>query len=218
MKLINDYSDIIYKAYANDRYISLIQDKVLQNADLQEDFQLFSKLLKDKIILKVSDIIEKATDLASHKILDEHANPVNIPIPAYNLFKQEQVSQNLYYISKVDDYIQQKAVDIVTQGIQQGLSTVDIAKQLTAKIPQIAKNRAKVIARSQLIQLSANAQEIAMKSNGFDEYTWVTAHDNRVCPICKALDGKTFKFSDPNHPLPVKDTHPNCRCVIVKAR
>jgi SPP1 gp7 family putative phage head morphogenesis protein len=43
---------------------------------------------------------------------------------------------------------------------------------------------------------------------------WVTAEDDKVCPICQTLDGSVFEVDDPDVPEPDSDTHPNCRCML----
>lgn len=39
---------------------------------------------------------------------------------------------------------------------------------------------------------------------------WVTARDERVCPICRGLDGQVSSLFDFSRPRP--PAHPNCRC------
>lgn len=47
---------------------------------------------------------------------------------------------------------------------------------------------------------------------------WRTAQDNRVCPQCRRLAGKTWPmtaYESGDAPIPVRDTHPRCRCWLV---
>lgn len=44
---------------------------------------------------------------------------------------------------------------------------------------------------------------------------WITALDDRVCPICRPLHGRVWSVSDPDLIVPVDDTHPNCRCRLL---
>lgn len=47
---------------------------------------------------------------------------------------------------------------------------------------------------------------------------WQTAGDNRVCPQCRALAGRSWPlsaFATGDAPIPVRDTHPRCRCWLV---
>ena len=43
---------------------------------------------------------------------------------------------------------------------------------------------------------------------------WVTSLDELVCPICEDLEGD-YPLADGDPPLPVEDSHPNCRCRII---
>jgi SPP1 gp7 family putative phage head morphogenesis protein len=43
---------------------------------------------------------------------------------------------------------------------------------------------------------------------------WVTAKDDKVCPICSTLEGTLFRYDDPDIPEPDSDTHPWCRCML----
>ncbi|WP_330633709.1 hypothetical protein [Halocatena halophila] len=47
---------------------------------------------------------------------------------------------------------------------------------------------------------------------------WLTAGDLKVCPECRALQGRTWPISEiraGKAPLPVRDTHYRCRCRLV---
>lgn len=43
---------------------------------------------------------------------------------------------------------------------------------------------------------------------------WITQHDERVCPICRELDGKEWSQDDPDLQQPPDDAHNNCRCYL----
>lgn len=50
------------------------------------------------------------------------------------------------------------------------------------------------------------------------EYEWMDASDSRVCPQCRSLSGNTYAVSavlQGDAPMPVLDTHPECRCALV---
>ena len=44
---------------------------------------------------------------------------------------------------------------------------------------------------------------------------WVSERDNRVCPICLNLDGRTWAVNDVALPRPVTDSHYGCRCRLL---
>lgn len=47
-----------------------------------------------------------------------------------------------------------------------------------------------------------------------EKVKWVTQMDEKVCPICNALDGMEWDINDPSMKMPSDDTHDNCRCEL----
>ena len=41
---------------------------------------------------------------------------------------------------------------------------------------------------------------------------WMTAGDDRVCPICASLQGQVFSLDEIEPLIP---RHPNCRCIAL---
>ena len=73
----------------------------------------------------------------------------------------------------------------------------------------------------------------AMRRSGVvEKVRWVTAFDERVCPICRPLNNKVWDINSKQVMKPVTDTHPNCfidnkvpiltdkgyKCLIVEKR
>lgn len=81
----------------------------------------------------------------------------------------------------------------------------------------MTKARANRIARSEVIRASAAGTKQAMTEMGVKYYIWITAQDRDVCPICKKIARRRYVVGDAYSPMPVKDSHPNCRCAIVSA-
>ena len=74
-------------------------------------------------------------------------------------------------------------------------------------------NRVQVLARTG-VQSAANTGALtALQANAaiVVGYQWLTAHDERVCPICAPKDGKRYPLNALERP-PI---HPQCRCSIV---
>jgi SPP1 gp7 family putative phage head morphogenesis protein len=112
-----------------------------------------------------------------------------------------------------------------------------MARRLTDEISTIQRTRAEVLARSEIINSFSEATLSRYEQAGIDGVTvsgeFATADDDRVCPICEALEGteygteemrtSTFDFtpsdSEPDHlsgTYPVKPpVHPVCRCAIL---
>jgi len=60
------------------------------------------------------------------------------------------------------------------------------------------------------VEYQANLK--ALKDAGVRRVKWVAMEDERTCPECMELDGKTFRI-DKVPPKP----HPNCRCWLISA-
>lgn len=119
----------------------------------------------------------------------------------------------LKYISNIEEEAKKKILDELTEGLREGKSIFEIRKSIIKKVEGIVESRAETIARSEIIKASAEGTRQSMIQAGIKEYIWLSARDNRVCEICRKLDGKIFKVEEAI--MPVKDTHPNCRCSLV---
>lgn len=73
-----------------------------------------------------------------------------------------------------------------------------------------------MIARTEILRAS-NLGALAVYEENADilsGWEWTATKDERTCPICGAMDGKRFKFNDPQL-QPPSGSHPGCRCTIV---
>jgi len=74
------------------------------------------------------------------------------------------------------------------------------------------------VARTEIIRTHAEGQLDAFERLGVTEVgvmaEWITADDERVCPLCKSLDGVVLKVKEARGLLP---RHTNCRCAWTPA-
>lgn len=102
---------------------------------------------------------------------------------------------------------------ILAKAMAEGTGPVEIAKLMVEQIDGLVERRALRIARTEIIHAHAEGQLDAFADLGIDELglkaEWVTAGDDRVCPRCGALEGKTFTVEEARGKIPL---HPNCRC------
>jgi SPP1 gp7 family putative phage head morphogenesis protein len=124
-------------------------------------------------------------------------------------------------------------------GFEAGEGPRTIARRITDRIDAVGKTRAAVLARTRVIGAHAEATLDRYDELGIDRVShaeWRTADDDRVCPICKRLDGReiplgearsgTFTISEAElgadeppsnagtYPLR-PPAHPNGRCVLL---
>ncbi len=73
--------------------------------------------------------------------------------------------------------------------------------------------RAQTIARTETIRAFNTGAWSRYQAAGFQRWQWLTAADERVCPICGPRDGNVYPASAEKPPL-----HPNCRCTLIPAK
>ena len=109
---------------------------------------------------------------------------------------------------------------IVTDGIGQGVGPRKLEQQirtalLGAKDPQGLDNimglkqRAELIARSEIANAYVDAQKASAARNGFTYGRWIATKDERTCPVCASRHGRIYRLDQM-----VGTLHPRCRCSL----
>ena len=110
----------------------------------------------------------------------------------------------------------------LTEGLTQGMNPKDIARKMIKEgigdKTRGVQSRAERIARTEIIRAHAEGQLDALEDLGVTEVgvmvEWSSAGDDRVCPMCSALDGVVLTIKEARGILP---RHPNCRCAHIPA-
>lgn len=105
---------------------------------------------------------------------------------------------------------------ILAQGMIDGIGVISLANEMTDRVDSLSNSRAMTIARTEVIHAHAEGQLDGFEDLGVEELgveaEWSTAGDGRVCPVCAALEGKTFSVDEARGRIP---QHPNCRCTWI---
>lgn len=100
---------------------------------------------------------------------------------------------------------------VLAQGIAEGLNPREMARQIVDRVDKIGITRARALARTETVRAHHQANIQEFKNAGIEEVEvvaeWVTAGDDRVCPICEPLNGKIYTIDAAEGMLP---RHPNC--------
>lgn len=111
-----------------------------------------------------------------------------------------------------------KLVRTLTDGLVQGKSPREIARDIDEDVDGIDRSRALTIARTEIIRTHAEGQLDAFENLGVTEVgvaaEWSTAEDEKVCEECAPLEGVVMAIEEARGLLP---RHPNCRCAWVPA-
>ena len=109
--------------------------------------------------------------------------------------------------------------------IGDGLSRATAEKRARLYAERLIRQRAMTIARTETIgaatrgQLSAWAQlQVRGQLPQAVRKQWMTTPDDRLCPKCRLMDGRTqllgLPFTGPKGLIQAPPLHPNCRCAI----
>lgn len=156
----------------------------------------------------------------------------NLPIHQESL--QLLFTRNYAALEGITDEVAKQIADELTTGFSQGLGPREMARNITDRVDKIGKTRATTLARTEVINAHSQATLNRYERMGVDGVTvqaeFTTAGDNRVCPLCASLEGRTFTIeearsetfryeADDDEPPSLSGTynvrppiHPNCRC------
>ncbi len=98
--------------------------------------------------------------------------------------------------------------------VSRGVSKDELVKTLMETF-NVGYRKADRIARTELSYVQNKAAMNKYEEAGLDEYEILSAHDERVCEKCKAMNGKRFKIKDMVVGENFPPFHANDRCTIL---
>jgi SPP1 gp7 family putative phage head morphogenesis protein len=112
----------------------------------------------------------------------------------------------------------------LADGLVRGENPLKVARNMTAQIETLNKNRARTIARTEMIRAHAEGSLDAMKQLGVTrvgvDVEWSATmidpdkgiFEEKVCPKCQAMAGLVIPIEQASGLIP---RHPNCRCAFI---
>jgi len=110
----------------------------------------------------------------------------------------------------------------ISQGVLTGKSIPEVARDIgkVVKDPQAfkkagktifksAQQRATLIARTETLRAHNEGRKVFYREVGIKKVKWLTANDERTCPICAPRDGVIYDMDK------VPEEHPGGRCTVV---
>jgi SPP1 gp7 family putative phage head morphogenesis protein len=136
----------------------------------------------------------------------------------------ELIAENARLILGLPEEPAQRTAAYVGREQRRGLRASEIAEALERKLPQVAKNRAKLIARTEVGKAETALTQARSERLGLAWYEWATSEDQRVRPSHRTFDKVLVAWSDPPSPERFAGEqgkagayHPgcvwNCRCI-----
>ncbi|WP_337052476.1 minor capsid protein [Pseudoxanthomonas sp. USHLN014] len=110
---------------------------------------------------------------------------------------------------------QQPIVASLAAGEFDGQNPVNVASQLRARFGGGDYNWER-LASSEVAMAQSDGKLRLLQQQGVTLYDYETAGDSKVSRICRDLaEAGPYRVGDASAPVPVRDSHPNCRCTIV---
>jgi len=102
------------------------------------------------------------------------------------------------------------------EGWDAGEGIEKLARRVREVFDRADRYRSFTIARTETTNVANMAQLAVMREAGVGYKTWWAALDERMCPLCGALHGKTVRIDEEFEPgVFAPSRHPNCRCTLV---
>jgi len=181
------------------------------NFDLGEETKIFRKTFRPAVTALIAFSGEDALGDLGLDGFDVDKN-----IQAYIM------SDGLEFCKGVNETTKNKINKQIADGVANGEGTKKIAKRITGIYAEAKTSRANNIARTEVAKSTEYGTLEAWKqSEVVESKEWFTALDERVCPICMPLHGKTtklnkdFSATDGFGLVETPPAHQQCRCVIL---
>lgn len=120
----------------------------------------------------------------------------------------EIISSNSKLIKSVPEDMCEYVSSYVAKESMKGKRSTEIAEELQKKFPDLNKNRATLIARTETSKASTALTEARSKDMGLNWYIWRTSQDSRVRDSHQHMEGVLINWSDPPSPEALKGMKP----------
>lgn len=111
-----------------------------------------------------------------------------------------QISRNAEIIKWLPFDIAKQVTNYISDETVKGRRAGDIADDLRAKFPDMTRNKAALIARTEVSKTSTALTQARSENVGLDWYRWRTSEDGRVRDSHRLMDGVLVKWTDPPSP------------------
>jgi SPP1 gp7 family putative phage head morphogenesis protein len=182
----------------------LLFDLLTQNTQWKAEFE---PILKD--IIK-----EQGKDTLRYLGI---ANDIDITNKRVSRFLKEKAGKT---INGINETTLDKLRETLAEGVDNGEGTDQLSTRVRQVFDLAVGYRAEMIARTEVIHASNFATLEGYKQSGVVQAKeWLTAFDERTCPVCEEMNGKQVKlgsnfdteFGEEQYP----PAHPSCRCTLI---
>lgn len=107
------------------------------------------------------------------------------------------------------DQLKNSLSGVLSNALIQGKNPREFIPLIRKKF-DVSRCNAERLLRTEIARVQTQAQAESYEANGIDEYEYIACSLKDVCPLCKEMDGKTFKLKDMEIGKNAPPMHPNC--------
>lgn len=168
-----------------------------------------------KFIERYTPIFWERGAAFAERMLKKYGIELRIPQSMFQIIDKETLDQlqnlQLDLVSSLTDEQKKKVALKIREGLLAGKTTRQITDDVLAVVDD-TRWKVERIVRTETARTFNLAAADRYEKAGIKMWRWLTAADERVCPVCQEKHGKII--TDRSQ-LPPHASHPNCRCTIV---
>lgn len=157
----------------------------------------------DKLEGTYLEEIKRNTSILGDTVID---NAKMAKTVADSSFKNATFSERIWVNQ---DQLKNSLSSVLSNALIQGKNPREFIPQIRKKF-DVSRCNAERLLRTEIARVQTQAQAESYEANGIDEYEYVACGLKDVCPLCKEMDGKTYKLKDMEIGKNAPPMHPNC--------
>lgn len=159
----------------------------------------------DKLEGAYLEEIQRNASILGDTVID---NAKTAKTVADSSFKNATFSERIWVNQ---DQLKNNLSVVLSNALIQGKNPREFIPLIRKKF-DVSRCNAERLLRTEIARVQTQAQAESYEANGIDEYEYIACSLKDVCPLCKEMDGKTFKLKDMEIGENAPPMHPNCHC------
>jgi SPP1 gp7 family putative phage head morphogenesis protein len=223
------YRKLIFETFYDPNLInSLLSEHLafIQKEDFNDVvYNYFAEINKriGELLEQAKEILMDSFEKGSKRVLDKEGGVVKFDEITDTEAIDTLINKQVDYYEGISEAQSKKVNEIIADGLDKGQSPEKISDEISSSIRSISSKRAMRISKTEIVKSHVLGQVQTMKSAEIATYNYITENDSKVSKICKHNQGpkgreKIYQVQyagTPDNPLPVINSHPNCRCTVV---
>lgn len=173
--------------------------------ELVAGFDELQQFYEEKLTERTMEEFQRQAGILGLTILD-NAKMAEAIVNAS--FKNATFSERIW---THQDLLRAELEKLLRTGLIQGRNPRELARQIRKAFNTSIFNSERLM-RTELARVQTEAQKQSYIRNGFDQYTYITCGDGKVCGECRPRNGKHYDVDDMMPGDNAPPMHPCCRC------